>query len=103
MHQNSNKFLKELSQEQVRIIESVAGREMDEMGYQRVFVEKGEEIQYTTKEIEGFARENDRLKKEQSAKTDPEDARKRKIQEAVLDEMKAMVKEWDVIAENVLP
>lgn len=103
MHHNSNKFLKELTQDDVRIIESVAGKEMDELGYQRVFVEKGEEIQYTAKEIEGFARENDRLKKEQSAKTDPEDARKRKIQEAVLIEMKDIVKEWNVVPENVLP
>ena len=94
MHQNSNKFLKELTQDQVRIVESVAGKELDELGYQRVYVAKGEEIVYSQKQIEEFTRENDRMKKEQSEKTDPEDARKRKIQEGVLTELKEMVKAW---------
>lgn len=94
MHQNSNKFLKELTQDQVRIVESVAGKELDELGYQRVYVAKGEEIIYSQKQIEEFTRDNDRMKKEQSEKTDPEDARKRKIQEGVLTELKEIVKNW---------
>lgn len=102
MHHNSNKFLKELSQEQVRIVESVAGRELDDLGYQRVFVQQGQEIPFTQKQIDEFKRENDRLKKEQSAKTDPEDARKRKIQESVLDELKEIVKQWEMKEERVL-
>ena len=102
MHHNSNKFLKELSEENVRIVESVAGNELDELGYERVYIKKGEEIQFTPEQIAAFKVENERLKKEQTAKTDPEDARKRKIQEAVLDEMKVMVKEWQLKEEKVL-
>ena len=96
MHHNSNKFLRELTEDQVRIVESIAGNELDRLGYQRVFVKKGEEMEFTPKMIANYKEENDRIKKEQSSKTDPEDARKRKIQEAVLDEMKLMVKEWEV-------
>ncbi len=102
MHHNSNKFLKELSQEQVRIVESVAGRELDELGYQRVFVDKGQEIPFTQKQIEEFKRDNERLKKEQTIKTDPEDARKRKIQEGVIEEMKNIVSKWEITAERAL-
>lgn len=98
MHHNSNKFLKELSQEQVRIVESVAGNELDALGYQRVFVDKGQEIPFTQKQIEEFKRDNDRYKKEQSVKTDPEDARKRKIQETVMDELKVMAGQWGMNA-----
>lgn len=96
MHHNYNKFLKELSEEQVRIFESIAGNELDELGYQRVFVKKGEEMTFTPDQIASFKEENDRLKKIQMEKTDPEDARKRKIQEAVLAELKATVAKWSL-------
>jgi hypothetical protein len=102
MHHNFNKFLKELSEEQVRIIESVAGRELDELGYARVFVKKGEEIQFTPEMIASYKEENDRLKKLQVEKTDPEDARKRSIQDQVLTELRNQVKQWALTKEKVL-
>jgi hypothetical protein len=102
MHHNFNKFLKELTEEQVRIIESVAGNELDELGYERVFVKKGEEIQFTPEQIEQFRLENERLKKEQAQKTDPEDLEKRKRQEAVLVDLKNIAKQWAETKEEVL-
>jgi hypothetical protein len=102
MHHNSNKFLKELPEEHVRIVESIAGKELDELGYERVFIRKGQELTFTPEQIAAFKVENDRLKKDQTAKTDPEDARKRKIQESVLDEMKNLVKEWKPIVAKAL-
>lgn len=94
MHHNYNKFLKELPEEHVRIIESVAGKELDELGYARVFVQKGEEIQFTPELIAQYKEENDRLKKLQAMKTDPEDAEKRRRQEQVLTDLKQIEKSW---------
>lgn len=94
MHHNFNKFLKELSEEQVRIFESVAGTELDELGYERVFVKKGEELQFTPEQITQFTVENERLKKEQAQKADPEDIENRRRQDQVLTDLKGMAKEW---------
>lgn len=94
MHHNYNKFLKEMPEEQIRIFESVAGNELDELGYERFFVKKGEEMQFTAEQIAEFNTENDRLKKEQSKKTDPEDMENRKRQEQVLIDLKQMAKDW---------
>jgi hypothetical protein len=96
MHHNSNKFLKELTEEQVRIFESIAGTELDELGYERVFIKKGEEMQFTPEQIAQYTAENDKLKKEQTSKTDPEDIENRRRQEKVLTDLKAMCKEWQM-------
>lgn len=94
MHHNYNKFLKELTEEQVRIFESIAGNELDELGYERVFVKKGEEMQFTEAQIAQYTEENEKLKKEQASKTDPEDIENRRKQEKVLADLKALAKEW---------
>jgi hypothetical protein len=94
MHHNFNKFMKEFSEEQLRIYESVAGNELDELGYERMAIKKGEEIQFTPEQIAQFTEENERLKKEQAMKTDPEDAENRRKQEEVLSDLKKMVKGW---------
>jgi len=102
MHHNSNKFLKELTEEQVRIFESVAGRELDELGYDRVYIKPGEEIQFTPQQIEEFRDENERLKAVQMEKTDPEDSEKRQRQEQVLIDIKKTAKKWNKIKADVL-
>lgn len=58
MRNNSQKFLKGLSEEEIRIIESVAGDCLDALGYTRVFVPEGEEEQFDAGEIEMFHAEN---------------------------------------------
>jgi hypothetical protein len=94
MHHNYGKFMKELTEEQVRIFESVAGTELDALGYERAFVKKGEEIQFTPEQIHQFHEENERLKKEQAKKTDPGDAEKRRRQDEVLADLRKQVREW---------
>ena len=94
MHHNYNKFLKELTEEQVRIIESLAAKELDVLGYERLFIKKGEELSFTPEQITQFTEENDKLKKDQAKKTDPADAEKRRRQEQVLTDLKQVVKEW---------
>lgn len=94
MHHNFNKFLKEMSEADLRIFESVAGNELDELGYEHAFVKKGEEMQFTAEQIAQYNAENDRLKKEQTQKTDPEDMENRRRQDQVLTDLKALAKEW---------
>jgi len=102
MHHNFNKFMRELTEDQIRIFESVAGNELDELGYDRVYIKKGDELKFTPEQIAAFKEENDRLKKLQASKTDPEDTRKRGIQDQVLTDLRAIVKEWSLTKEKVL-
>jgi len=102
MHHNYNKFMKELSSEQIRIFESVAGNELDELGYERLLVKKGEEWSFNGEQIEEFMKENELLKNKQLKKTDPEDAEKRLRQEAVLSELRSKVSEWEMEKKKIL-
>ena len=62
MKNNSRKFLLEAGERDVRIFESVAGDVLDALGYDRVYVRKGEELRFTDAEIADFNAENARLK-----------------------------------------
>ena len=89
MKDNTRKFLKQMSEEDVRIFESVAGQSLDELGYDRVYVKKGEELQFTPDQIAAFNEENARRKKA-AWETMPEDDRERREeQKAVLDAIAA--------------
>jgi len=89
MKDNTRKFLKQMSEEDVRIFESVAGQSLDELGYDRVYVKKGEELQFTPEQIAAFNEENARGKKA-AWETMPEDDRERREeQKAVLDAIAA--------------
>ncbi len=89
MKDNTRKFLKQMSEEDVRIFESVAGQSLDELGYDRVYVKKGEELQFTPEQIAAFNEENARRKKA-AWETMPEDDRERREdQKAVLDAIAA--------------
>lgn len=84
MKDNSQKFRTQMSEEHLRIVESVAGRELDELGYERVLVRPGEEQAFTAEELAAFDAENARLKAEKAESVDPEDRRRRQFQLAVL-------------------
>ena len=84
MRNNSRKFLRGLSVDEIRICESVAGAELDALGYDRVFIETGDEIAFTAEQVAAFSDENDRLKAERRASMDAEDAERRAHQLAVL-------------------
>lgn len=90
MATNSRKFVKEMSEDDIRIIESVAGDVMDELGYERLHVKAGEEIQFDEATIEQFRQENDKLLKEATSRTDPEDLRRRQQQASVIEEIRSM-------------
>lgn len=90
MSSNSKKFMKEMSEEDIRIVESVAGDVMDALGYERVFVKPGQELKFSREDIARFQEENDKRKKLLASKTDPEDRQRRQRQEKVLEEIRAM-------------
>lgn len=77
---NSQKFLQELTTEQIQIIESITGDVMDTLGYKRELVKKGNELTFSDKDIELFAQENESAKKLKSSQIDPDDLKRRKLQ-----------------------
>lgn len=81
---NSNKFLREASEQEIRIFESVAGSSLDALSYPRAFVKPGEESRFDELTLAGFEAENRRLKEEARARTDPEDLKLRKPQAELL-------------------
>ena len=86
---NSKKFMTELTTEEIKVIESITGDVMDELGYERAVIQKGEEINFTEEDIERFAQENAEAKAKNSLKIDPNDLKRRKLQTGFLDKIAA--------------
>ena len=89
MQNNSRKFLKEASESDIRIFESVAGNVMDVLEYDRVYTQRGTEMPFSASDIERFDRENKRIKDEVLSKVDPEDLKRRDQQSGLLQQIKA--------------
>ena len=88
MRDNSRKFLREASAEDVQIFELEAGDVLDALGYERVYTSKGEKRHFTDAEIRQFDIENKRLKDAVLSKVDPEDLKRRDQQGALLAEIR---------------
>jgi len=84
MKKNSNKFMKEMSDLEVSIVESIAGNTMDKLGYERLKIDRGYELRFTDTDIELFKSENHRLKHTVVKNTDPEDINRRRKQDSVI-------------------
>jgi Sulfotransferase family len=89
MKDNTRKFMRQASEQDIRIFESVAGHVLDALGYDRVFVKKGEELTFTEAEIAAFDAENKRLKEEMLRTVDPADRERRDRQESLIKEIKS--------------
>ena len=89
MQHNSKKFLQGLSEEDIRLIESVAGDCLDALEYDRVLVPRGEEANFEAADIERFEAENRLLIQQCQSVIDPEDRRRRHYQLQVLEEIKS--------------
>lgn len=85
---NTKKFLKDATEDEMRIFESVSGHVLDALGYERVYVKKGQEIQFSAEDIKAFDSENKRLKEEMRKNVDAADLERRKRQENLLKEIK---------------
>ena len=93
MTDNTRKFLREASEEDIRLFESVAGDVLDALGYERVHVPRGRERKFTEAELRRFDEENKRLKEEVLRGTDVEDMKRRDRQSALLAEIR---RRWEV-------
>ncbi|HQS58961.1 MAG: sulfotransferase [Gallionellales bacterium 35-53-114] len=88
MADNSNKFLREMSSEDIRIFELVAGDVLDALGYKRFQTKVGETKTFNEAEIKLFDTENQRLKQEVLSKVDPEDMKRRDQQATLIKQIK---------------
>lgn len=82
---NSKKFLREMSSDDICIFESVAGSVLKELGYE-LYTESEKLRLFSEKEIALFMEENERLKRTfKQEKADPEDIEKRRPQMELLE------------------
>jgi hypothetical protein len=88
MSDNTRKFLREASEEDIRIFESVAGDVLDALGYERVYVPRGQELKFSDADLRHFDAENKRLKEEVLRGVDTEDLKRRDRQSGLLSEIK---------------
>jgi LPS sulfotransferase NodH len=84
---NTGKFLRESSERDIRIFESVAGNILDRLGYERVHVKKGKEMTFSDLDIYEFTRENEDLKQKILKGADKYDLERRRRQELLLVEI----------------
>ncbi len=89
MTDNTRKFLKEASVEDVRIFESVAADVLDNLGYERVYAPKGRELIFSEVDISRFDAENRRLKEEVLNRSNAEDIKRRDRQATLIQEIRA--------------
>jgi len=88
MPDNTRKFLRDASEDDIRIFESVAGDVLGALGYDRLYVPRGAEMVYTEADIHRFDEENLRFKEEVLDRTDASDLRRRDRQSALLQEIR---------------
>ena len=87
MKQNTQKFLKYATEEEIMIFELVAGDVLDALGYERVKIGKGSQVSFSKQAIELYDQINQRLKQEKRAEMDPEDLKRRDRQANLLKEI----------------
>ncbi len=84
MKDNTQKFLRELSYEDIAIFESVAGNTLQKLGY-RLYTSIGQQKKgFTPEEIQFFAQENMRLKRSYLLQADKIDVEKRRPQNELI-------------------
>jgi hypothetical protein len=89
MTKNSNKFLTQLTEDEILIFESIAGDTLEHYGYALHAPRSSYRSSFSEAEIEGFDILNRQMKEEAMLKLDPEGSKKRKAQEAIVQKIKA--------------
>lgn len=84
---NSKKYKKEMSEDDLRIFESVAGHILDHLNYQRDIIAVGDETQFPQDEIDKFNEENRQKKLTQLLNVDEADKERRQLQSNLLNEI----------------
>lgn len=88
MKNNSRKFLREASEQDIRTFESVAGHVLDALGYELTYINKAAQPAFNDAEIAAFTAENNRLKEKVKKLIDPADLMRRDMQSGLLGEIK---------------
>ncbi|MDA8422422.1 MAG: sulfotransferase [Nitrospiraceae bacterium] len=88
MTSNSKKYLSAMTGEDIRIFESVAGPQLDALGYERASVKTGEQLRFPDAVIAGFDAENRRLKEKILKSVAPEDRERRDRQASLIENIK---------------
>ncbi len=88
MADNTRKFLRDASEKDIRIFESVAGDVLSALGYENMYVPHGDETIFNAADIQRFADENRRLKEEVLDRTDVEDLKRRDRQATLIQEIR---------------
>lgn len=88
MRDNSRKFVREASADDVRIFELVAGDVLDILGYGRLYTRRGERGQFGVADLRQFELRNKERKQEVLRTTDPGDLQRRNQQEGLLKEIR---------------
>ncbi len=88
MNQNTRKFLKQATEEEVKIFELVAGDVLDALSYERTQTSPNETANFSADEITQFDAENQRLKAQVKQNMDADDRERRARQAALLEEIK---------------
>ena len=91
MENNSGKYKSQMSEDDLRIFESIAGNVLDKLGYKRELVQKGEEMLFSKADIEYFNHLNSMKKSEISTLVDPNDIKRRNRQSLLLNEIKSRI------------
>ncbi len=81
---NSRKYLTQATPEELSIFESVAGSSLSELGYERHFIQPGEEHQYSDDTLRQFDEENRQLQAKVMEETSEADLRKREPQVVIM-------------------
>ena len=89
MADNTRKFLRDASGEDIRLFESVAGDVLEALGYARLYVPRNGERVFTEADIRRFDEENLRLKGEALDRTNAEDLRRRDRQATLIEEIRS--------------
>ena len=88
MADNTRKFLRDASEEDIRIFESVAGDVLGALGYETLYVPRGAQPAFSEEQIRHFDAENLRLKEEVLDRTSAEDIRRRDRQSGLIREIR---------------
>ncbi len=88
MADNTGKYRKEMSEQEIKIFECVAGGTLTKLGYRLDFPESRKLI-FTQEELITFDKENERLRREAKNLISPEELARRQKQEQLVAEIRA--------------
>ena len=91
MNDNFNKFWNEMTDEDIRIFESVAGSSLQALGYELVF-KNSEKLSFTKEQIAEFEKSDVLLRKQMVEQTDAQEKEHRRPQEILLKEIQSRPK-----------